>query len=191
MRERPFAAAIAARASLALSLRRTWALQVVGVVGFAALMAGAAQVRVPLPFTPVPVTLQTGVALLSGATLGPIGGAAAMALFLLAGLAGFPVLTTGAVLGTTVGYLLGFIAAAAVVGVMSRCGWWGMALGMVAGGALILVCGSAGLSVVMHLEPAQAIAVGLVPFLFGDALKTGAALAAARLTRPAWRRLLR
>jgi tRNA threonylcarbamoyladenosine biosynthesis protein TsaE len=81
-----------------------------------------------------------------------------MALYLLAGLAGLPVFTTGAVLGATAGYLLGFIAAALVVGRLSRRSWLGMVLGMVAGEAIILLSGATGLCLVVHLQPAQALA---------------------------------
>jgi len=184
-------AALAADHSLALVPARVWALRLAGAVGAAGLMAAAAHLRVPLPFTPVPVTLQTGVALLAGATLGPVTGVAAMAIYLAAGWAGLPVFTTGASLGLTAGYLLGFLPAAFLAGLLSRRGWLAMVAGMVLGDALILLLGAAGLCVLAGLSPVQALAAGAVPFLFGDALKLGAAAAVARLTVPAWRRLTR
>jgi biotin transport system substrate-specific component len=138
------------------------------------------------------VTLQTGVALLAGATLGPLAGAAAMVLYLLAGVAGFSVFTTGAVMGATAGYLLAFVPAAFLTGwLRERRGWLGMATGMCLGEALILLGGATGLCLLKHSAFLPALALGVAPFLFGDALKLVAAAATARLTVPAWRSLLR
>lgn len=90
-------------------------------LGFAALTGVAAQVRVPLPFTPVPVTLQTFAVLLAGLALGWRWGGASQALYAGLGAAGIPWFTgmgagLGTVLGPTGGYLVGFVFAAALVG---------------------------------------------------------------------------
>ncbi len=163
-----------------------------GIVGCAALTAAAAQWRFYLPFTPVPVTLQTSVVLLAGATLGPAAGAGSQALYLLAGAAGLPLFTTGAVLGPTTGYLLAFLPAAAVVGwARRRGGWWGMVAGMGAASLLILALGTLGLCLVKHVSLGQALLSGFVPFLPGDALKLAVAAGAARLAIPAWERARR
>jgi len=76
--------------------RRRWrrlALRLTAVVALAGIMALSAQARLPLPFTPIPVTLQTGAVLLPGALLGPWLGLAATALYLATGWLGLPVLT--------------------------------------------------------------------------------------------------
>src|SRR4029077_20419480 len=65
--------------------------KIVGIVGFAIALAAASQVAIPLPFTPVPITLQPLVVVLAGLMLGPVAGAASMVLYLAAGAAGLPV----------------------------------------------------------------------------------------------------
>lgn len=163
-----------------------------GIVGFAALTAVAAQWRFYLPFTPVPVTLQTAVVLLAGATLGPAAAAGSQALYLLAGAAGLPLFTTGAVLGPTAGYLLAFLPAAALVGwARRRGGWWGMVAGMGTASLLILALGALGLCFMQHLSLSQSVVSGFLPFLPGDALKLAIAAGAARLAIPAWEKMRR
>src|SRR5947209_20488648 len=65
-------------------------LTIFGVVGFALVLVAASQVAIPLPFTPVPITLQPLVVVLAGLMLGPAAGAASMVLYLAAGAAGLP-----------------------------------------------------------------------------------------------------
>jgi biotin transport system substrate-specific component len=94
-------------------------------VGFALLTAGAAQVRIPLPFTPVPITGQTFAVLLSGAALGATWGGASQLLYLLMGAVGLPFFAGGEsglsyVTGATGGYLIGFIVAAAAIGYLAE-----------------------------------------------------------------------
>lgn len=89
--------------------------------GFAALTGVAAQVRIPLPFTPVPITLQTFAVLLAGIALGARWGGASQALYAGLGMAGVPWFAgmsagLGTVLGPTGGYIVGFVLAAAFVG---------------------------------------------------------------------------
>src|SRR3989338_7427809 len=88
---------------------------------FAALLAAVAWFKIPLPFTPVPITLQTLVVLLSGAVLGPYYGALSMILYLIVGAIGLPVFAgggsgIGALLGPTGGYLFSYPVAAFVIG---------------------------------------------------------------------------
>src|SRR5688572_24135584 len=110
-----------ARSMDAVETRRR-SLAVVGVIGFAIALAAASQVSIPLPNTPVPITLQPLVVVLAGLWLGPIAGAASMILFLAAGAAGLPVFAPmGApglarLLGPTGGYLLAYPVAAFVAG---------------------------------------------------------------------------
>src|SRR3954467_9089563 len=104
-----------------LTLNRT-----AGIVLFAALVAAASQIAIPLPLTPVPITLQPMLVILAGMMLGPAAGAASMALYLAAGAAGLPVFTPiGApgiarFFGPTGGYLLAYPAAAFVAGAIAR-----------------------------------------------------------------------
>ncbi|HEY3397916.1 MAG TPA: biotin transporter BioY [Armatimonadota bacterium] len=195
MRTRPLASVAAARTALptlagARLSAGPLALRLAGAGVFAGLLALSAQVRLPLPFTPVPVTLQTMVVLLAGATLGPAGGAGAVALYLAAGLLGLPLFTTGAMFGPTCGYLLAFLPAALLVGwARRRGGFRGMVAGMVAADALILLVGALGLHVWTGVGFAAAFAAGSLPFVAGDALKLTAAAATSGLTVPAWRRL--
>ncbi len=90
---------------------------------FAALTGAVAWFRIPLPFTPVPITLQTLMVLISGAMLGPYYGALSMIIYLMLGAIGLPVFAGGssgvaALLGPTGGYLLSYPVAAFVVGFM-------------------------------------------------------------------------
>ena len=164
------------------------------VLGGAALIAACAQVEVPLK--PVPITLQTLAVLLAGATLGARNGALAVVAYVLAAVLGLPVLAGGGaglakVLGGTGGYLLGFVAAAALVGfLVERLALdrtvRGTALAMLAGNVVIYLFGLPWLAVVVPpLRDVDALlAAGLTPFLFGDALK----LAVAALLLPsAWK----
>ena len=112
--------------TLAQSLSRSTQLTIIGVVGFAAALAAASQVAIPLPGTPVPITLTPLVVVLAGMWLGPVAGAASMVLYLAAGAAGLPVFAPmGApgiarFVGPTGGYLIAYPAAAYVAGVLSR-----------------------------------------------------------------------
>jgi biotin transport system substrate-specific component len=168
---------------------------IAATVGFAALTAVAAQVRIPLPFTPVPITGQTFAVLLAGAALGMRWGAASQALYLAMGFAGLPVFTEGSsgidtLAGATAGYLIGFVAAAAVVGRLAESGLDrrlpASILAFVAGSIVIYAFGVLGLVVNMGMPPSEAIAKGVVPFLVGDTVK---AVGAGLLTPLAWRAL--
>ena len=172
----------------------TWrraAVVAAGMIGFTALTVAAAQWRLYLPWTPVPVTLQTAVVLLAGATLGPAAGAGAQALYVLGGAAGLPLFTTGAHFGATAGYLLAFLPAAALVGfARRRWGWTGMVGGMAAASLLILTLGTLGLHFLTRLPFPQAAAAGFLPFLPGEAMKVAAAAGVARLVLPVWDRVV-
>lgn len=155
---------------------------------YALLIVASAQVAFPLPGTPVPVTAQTFVVLLGAATLGTTRAAIGGALFLGLGLAGVPWFAVSS--GATLGYLVGFVAAAAIVGWCARRGWvatWrGAAAAMALGEAAILAFGVAGLMLMFGMSPWEAVAAGVVPFLIGDAVK----LAAATALLPGTQRLL-
>ena len=160
------------------------------VVAGAGFVALSALVSVPLPFTAVPLTLQTFAVLLTGAALGWQRAVPSMLLYLLAGAAGLPWFAAGES-GTgfpTFGYIVGFVLAAAVVGKLAGSGADRTPLRtfalMALGSALIYLVGVPWLAVALDLSLAEALADGLVPFLGGDAVK---ALAAAGLMPGAWR----
>ncbi len=180
--------AIPASASRAGAALRTAAL----VVGGAAITALAAQVSFTAPGMVVPFTGQTAAVLLTGAALGWRRGAASMALYLVAGALGAPVFSNGAsglvrVLGSTGGYLAGFIVAAAVVGALAARGWDRTipraALLMVLGNLLIYALGVPVLAAVTGQGLGWAVANGALPFIPWDALKIALA---AGLLPAAW-----
>ena len=156
-----------------------------------ALLAVSAKIQVPIP--PVPMTMQTLVVLLLGATYGWRLAGATVLLYIAEGMLGLPVFanTPPAVaspaylLGPTGGYLVGYAAAAVAMGLLAERGWDRSLLRVIVmmsvGHALIFAFGVAWLA---HLfGPAKAWAVGFVPFIAGTVLKT--ALAAA-LMKAAW-----
>jgi biotin transport system substrate-specific component len=165
------------------------------VVGVAALTALAAQLRIPIPGLPVPVTGQTFAVLLGAAALGPLRGSLAQLLYVAVGLVGLPVFAGGAtgweaVAGASGGYLLGFVAASAVVGALARRGADRRVVttvGAYAAGTLVIYAiGVPWLAAVAGMPVGAALMAGAVVFLPGDAIK--AALAGALL--PAvWRRV--
>lgn len=176
--------------TISLSRARSTRVQLLGVLGFAAALAAAAQVALPIPGTPVPVTLQPLVVVLAGLWLGPAAGAASMALYLLAGAAGLPVWApvglpgAARLLGPTGGYLLGMPVAAFLVGWLDARArsLAGRFLATTVGVMTILVGGLAQLAILTG-SVAAAIAAGLTPFVLVDFLKAGlAALAGPRRT---------
>lgn len=157
----------------------------IGVMAFVVMTALGAHVKIPLPFTPVPITLQTFFVHLAGATLGPTLGPLSQAVYLVAGAAGLPVFAGGGsglaylLRGATTGYLIGFMAATALVGwLIRRRGDPGVLwiLGSMAAGSLVVyACGVSWLAWSLNLSPATALAKGMLPFLAGDVVKTCAA----------------
>ncbi|MEW9518704.1 biotin transporter BioY [Streptomyces tubercidicus] len=154
------------------------------VIGGAALTGIAAQIAVPVPGSPVPVTGQTFAALLVGASLGAGRGLLSLALYALAGLAGMPWFAGGAsgAGGATFGYIVGMMLAATVVGALARRGGdRGMlrtAATMAVGSALIYAVGVPYLALSTGMSLGEAAAAGMVPFLIGDALKAALAMGA-------------
>ncbi|KUM99744.1 biotin biosynthesis protein BioY [Streptomyces yokosukanensis] len=154
------------------------------VVGGAVLTGLAAQLAVPVPGSPVPVTGQTFAALLVGTTLGARRGFLSLALYALAGVAGVPWFADGASGAGMVsfGYVLGMLLASAAVGALARRGAdrspLRMAGAMVVGELIIYAVGVPYLALAAHLSASQAVAAGLTPFLIGDALKAALAMGA-------------
>lgn len=154
-----------------------------GILSFTALLALGAHVKFFLPGNPVPVTLQTMFALLAGALLGPWAGLSAVVLYLAVGMCGVPFFATAGVsglmyfAGPTGGYLLGFMLAAVMTGLVFQKTEHTAArfAALAAGSLLILLCGALWLVVMMHLPFSRAWMLGVAPFLYGDALKTAVA----------------
>ena len=155
---------------------------VVLVLGGAALTGLAAQIAVPIPGSPVPVTGQTFAALLVGTTLGARRGFLSLALYALAGVAGVPWFADGTSGSAAVsfGYILGMVLASAVVGALARRGAdrsvWRTAGAMLLGEAIIYAVGVPYLAYAADLSVSAAVAAGLTPFLIGDALKAALAM---------------
>lgn len=158
----------------------------------AALVAVAAQVSIPLSFTPVPLTLQTAAVVLVGGALGTLRGVASMGLYLVAGLV-LPVYADGghggdALFGVTGGYLFAFIVAAAVTGHLAERRYDRQYVSSVGvnllGTILILVIGTTWLAVYSDLAFSDALELGFIPFVAGDVLKV---LVASAVLPLAWR----
>jgi biotin transport system substrate-specific component len=169
-----------------------WATRLAGVMLFAALTALGAYAEVPVPGSPVPVTLQTLVVSLSGVLLGARLGAASQAAYLLAGALGAPVFAGGALgfgylLGPTGGYLLAFPLAAAVTGWLTagtllRPGLLNalkLGAGVLLGTGVIFAGGFAQLALLTG-NATLALQLGVLPFLAGDVLKVIATTLIAR-----------
>ncbi|MCG6493627.1 biotin transporter BioY [Kitasatospora sp. A2-31] len=162
------------------------------VAGGAALTGLAAQFSVTVPGSPVPVTGQTFAALLVGTALGTRRGVASLGLYLLAGMAGLPWFAEGTSGWSmpSLGYVLGFVLAAALTGALARRGAdrspVRTAAAMVIGSLAIYAVGVPYLAFALDVPLARAAELGLYPYLVGDALK--AVLAAGALPL-AWKLL--
>lgn len=164
------------------SSKAAWlARQAIIVSGLAGLTALAAQVRIPLPGTPVPATLQVAAVIFAGAAAGPRRGLAAQLLYLVLGLCGLPVFAgsagSAALASASFGYLLAFPPAAWLAGrYPGRRRWLGAALGL----GLIYLLGVSWLHAWAVLSgrggsPAWSLTAGLWPFLLFDVLKAALA----------------
>ncbi|MCD7439942.1 biotin transporter BioY [Streptomyces lincolnensis] len=163
------------------------------VMGGAALTGLAAQIAVPVPGSPVPVTGQTFAALLVGTSLGARRGVAALAVYAMAGLAGVPWFANGTSgISVSFGYILGMILASAAVGALARRGadrsMLRTAGAMLLGEAVIYAVGVPYLAYAADMSLSAAIAAGLTPFLIGDAVKAALAMG---LLPTAWKLLKR
>ena len=159
-----------------------WLVTATQVATGALVIALAAQVHFYLPGTPVPFTLQTLVVLLTGAALGRRNGTLAVVVYIAGGALGLPLFSAGGfglakLAGPTGGYLLGFIAAAWLAGLIAERGGdrrLGSALpGMLAGMVVIYACGLAWLGLFTGYD--RVFTLGLYPFLAADLAKVGAA----------------
>ena len=160
--------------------RRSLALDLVWMAAFSLLTASLAQLRIPLPFTPVPLTGQTFAVLLSGAALGRRRAFLSQALYLFEGAAGLPVFSGGAahiahLLGPTGGYLWSYPFVAGLLGWLVERGAsrraWKLASALAFSDVLILISGTLWLRHFFAIPYREAAIQGFWPFLIGDALK--------------------
>lgn len=176
---------------------------------FAALIAAGAYISVPIPGSPVPIVLQNLFVLLAGLVLGWRWAAVSVAVYLLIGLIGLPVFSGGSggiahFLGPTGGYLVGFLAAAPIAGLIANgtgpARWqqpatatpaaWTVirdVAAVIAATAAVYAIGVPWLKTVARLSWTKAALAGLLPFVAGDLLKAAAAVAAVRLLEPVLR----
>jgi biotin transport system substrate-specific component len=153
--------------------------RLLGVLLFVMLTTLGAFVRIPLPFTPVPVTLQTFFVLLSGAFLGSSLGMTAQLGYVMLGIWGLPIFTgTGSgllyLLGPTGGYLLGFILATLFIGKFikqSKNNLFFIFVFFCIGDAILLFCGSIWLGALFKISWIKSLVLGFFPFIPGDLLK--------------------
>ena len=175
--------------------RATFAQNVLLVITGSLFVALCAQVSVPLPFSPVPVTGQTFAVLLLGAVFGARRSAAALVLYLAEGAAGLPVFAPfgppglARLAGPTGGYLLALPAAAFVLGWLveafaGRRAWWRWLVAVLAAEAVIFAAGVGWLKLATQTTWAGALGLGLLPFLPGELFK--AALVAGLLPASWW-----
>jgi biotin transport system substrate-specific component len=156
------------------------------VVGASLFVGASAHISFPLPFTPVPLTLQNFAVLLVGLTLGPVAAFSAMVLYLAEAAMGLPVLTPHGpggllqVLGPSGGYILSYPFVAAAAGWTFRSLRFGSAyaravLGSVLGTVILFVAGSLWLAQSMHASAQGVWAMAIVPFLPGEIVKIASA----------------
>jgi biotin transport system substrate-specific component len=181
----------AATLRLALVPRTDVLTEALLIVAGAALVALAAQVRIPME--PVPITGQTFAVLLVGASYGALRGTASLSLYLVAGLLGAPVYTGQSsgweyFTGATGGYILGFVLAAAVTGYLAEQRWdrrlSSAIAAMFIGSIAVYAIGLPWLAAVVDLDFETTLKEGLAPFVPGDLLKL---FLAAALLPSAWR----
>ena len=159
-------------------MNKTWC-RVIGVAVFVILTSLGAFVRIPLPFTPVPITLQTFFVLLSGAFLGGNLGGVSQLCYMLLGISGLPIFTgAGSGLfypfGPTGGYLLGFILASFFVGRFIKYGRDNLLsiFGILCLGDFVILCsGILWLKILIGYNVTKLLFIGFIPFIPGDLLK--------------------
>jgi biotin transport system substrate-specific component len=156
----------------------------------AALMTAGAYISIPVG--PVPIVLQNMFVFLAGLLLGSRWGLASVGVYLLAGACGLPVFAggmggIGRIIGPTGGYLIGYLPAVFIVGYISGKGAARVSydiLAMICGTLILYTCGVTWLKTLTAMTWSKTLAIGMFPFLIGDALKIVGAAAIARAIRP-------
>ncbi|MFC2091158.1 biotin transporter BioY [Elusimicrobiota bacterium] len=141
---------------------------------FAVLTGVSALIVIPVPFSPVPITLQSLFCILSGAVLGKKKGMLSQLVYVFLGVAGLPVFSRGtgglAVLfGPTGGYIIGFVIAACICGLFTEKGL--VFTGILSGFIIIFVLGCVQLKYVMQIKWSESFFLGAVPFIPGELIK--------------------
>lgn len=166
------------------------------VVGGSVIIGLCAQIAIWLPFSPVPISGQTFAVLMTGALLGSKRGCLSVLAYLIEGAAGLPVFASARgglpiLLGPTGGYLVGFVAAAYIVGLLAEKGWdrkvWTTIFAMILGNAVIYAFALVWLCCLMGVNK-TVLMVGIYPFIVGDCLKI---VLAAAVLPSGWKVLLR
>jgi biotin transport system substrate-specific component len=156
----------------------------------AALMTAGAYISIPVG--PVPIVLQNMFVFLAGLLLGSRWGLASVGVYLLAGACGLPVFAggmggIGRIVGPTGGYLIGYLPAVFIIGIISEKGAARISfdiIAMICGTIVLYACGVTWLKILTGMTWSKTLTVGMVPFLVGDALKIVAAAAIAKALRP-------
>ena len=161
---------------------------------YASLMAAmiAAGAYLAIPIGPVPIVLQNLFILLTGLLLGSRWGLASVGIYLLAGACGLPVFAgglggIGRIIGPTGGYLIGYLPAVFLIGLVSEKTKGRVlfdVMAMICGSIVIYLCGVTWLKILTGMTICKTLAVGMYPFLIGDALKIAAAVPIAKALRP-------
>jgi len=158
-----------------LSRGRSAVLDWLEIAGFGLLTVVLAQLRIPLPFTPVPVTGQTFAVLLAGVLLGARRGFLSQVAYLGLGAAGLPVFAGGSLVGATAGYLWSFPVATFLLGWMVERGavrrTWSLVGALLVADACILATGVLWLKFLTAISLRQALLLGFAPFWAGEILK--------------------
>lgn len=157
---------------------------------FAALTAAGAFIAIPIG--PVPIVLQNFFVLLCGLLLGSRWGLASVGIYLLAGALGLPVFAGGTggigrIIGPTGGYLLGYLPAVFVAGWIvekTKPKPFFDLMAMICASIILYACGLTWLKIITNMAWGKTLAVGMMPFLLGDALKIAAAIPIVKLLRP-------
>ena len=154
--------------------------RVLGIAAFVILTCLGAFVRIPLPFTPVPITLQTFFVLLSAVCLGSSLGTVTQSSYLFLGLTGLPVFAAAGsgllyVLGPTGGYLFGFVLSAYLLGKFIKYSGNSLLANFAlifTASLVILFCGILWLKLIFGYPLNRLMFIGFLPFLYGDLLKS-------------------
>ena len=158
--------------------RAAWLRDILLVFTGALFVAALAQIKIVFPFTPVPITGQTFAVLLVGASLGSKRGLASLTLYIAMGVFGLPFFAGGAsglayLTGSTLGYLVGFVIAAYLVGRLAEEGLERnlrtSLIPFFTGTLVIYLFGAGWLTILFGFE--KALTLGVLPFLIGDAIK--------------------
>jgi len=155
------------------------AYNLIGMAVFIVLTILGAFVKISLPFSPVPITLQTFFVLLSGLVLGGRWGGISQLLYVLLGIGGLPVFAGASgglpyLFGPTGGYIIGFILASYVMGRLTKredISPFNLILAIGAGTGIIYLAGSLYLAWTLRIGPIETLYLGVFPFLPGDVLK--------------------